>query len=185
VLPVPEGQPRQIPVPGLADTRWARFAAGGRIVVAGAARGRARRVWRLDPDGTLAPLTDEGVFGDCAVSPDGRIAALVAGDKLVLVDVVEGGPPRPAPGTFGGESVCGWHAGGDVFLRSESPPVRVRQLNLETGASTPVFDIDPPRLGRRGVGALVVSRNGKAYAYSYGQELSRLYTMTTEDPGSS
>jgi hypothetical protein len=28
-----------------------------------------------------------------------------------------------------------------------------------------------------------VSESGEAYAYSYGQELSRLYTMTTEDPG--
>jgi hypothetical protein len=45
-----------------------------------------------------------------------------------------------------------------------------------------MFEIDPPHLGRRGVYTAVVSASGDAYAYSFSQELSRLYTMTTEDP---
>ncbi len=55
-------------------------------------------------------------------------------------------------------------------------------MNEATGASTPLFEIAPPPLGRRGVDAVAVSPGGDAYAYSYGQELSRLYTMTAADP---
>ena len=58
-------------------------------------------------------------------------------------------------------------------------------MSLATAASTFVADVAPPRLGLRGLYTLVISEAGDAYAYaySYGQELSRLYTMTTEDPG--
>ncbi|MEJ7602020.1 MAG: hypothetical protein WKG01_29255 [Kofleriaceae bacterium] len=57
-------------------------------------------------------------------------------------------------------------------------------LNVVTGAATPLLELARPPLGLRGVHALVVAADGEAYAYSYGQELSRLYTMTTADPGS-
>ena len=106
------------------------------------------------------------------------------GERLLVVDV-EGGAPRAVPGTFADERVCGWYAGGaEVLVRSKSPPISVRRVAVATGASAPVVEISPPRPGRRGVDSVVVSENGDAYAYSYGQELSRLYTMTTEDPGS-
>lgn len=130
-------------------------------------------------------LTDEGVFGVGAVSPDGHTLAMVVGDQLLVVDVVGNAAPHAVPGTFADESVCGWYAGGaEVFVRSKSPPLTVRRVNVTTAASTVAFEIWPPRLGLRGVDAVVVSERGDAYAYSYGQELSRLYTMTTEDPGS-
>jgi hypothetical protein len=72
---------------------------------------------------------------------------------------------------------------GSVFVRTRSPPIRVRRVHIATSESTPVLEIAPPPVGRRGVDAVVLSHSGEAYAYSYGQELSRLYTMTTEDPG--
>jgi hypothetical protein len=172
VFPVTEGPPRPLAV-GLDDVRWARWCAGA-ILVGG---GRPPRVWRLDPDGALTPVTPEGVFGACAVSPDGRQAALIHGDRLLVVDLA-GGAPRTVPGELKGETVCGWGEG--VILRSAAPPITVRRVDPATGASTTLFELDPPRLGRRGVHALAVSGGG--YAYSYSQELSRLYTMTTEDP---
>lgn len=183
VFPVPEGQPRSLAVGGLVDVRWARWCAGERILIAAARAGRPVRLWRLDPDHSLTPLTDEGVFASCAVSPDGRTAALIARDRLVVVDVMRGGEPHLVPGSFADEAVCGWYTGGaEVLVRSKPPPIQVRRVNVATSASTFVVDIAPPPLGLRGVNALVMSERGDAYAYSYGQELSRLYMMTTEDP---
>jgi len=140
-------------------------------------------VWRLDPDLQLAPLTDEGVYGTAAVSPDGRRLALIADGQLRVLEVGRPAAARVVPGAFGDARVCGWPASGDaVFVRSTSLPIAISRVDLATAATTALFEIDPPRLGRRGVDALIVSQTGDAYAYSYGQELSRLYTMTTEDP---
>jgi hypothetical protein len=185
VFPVPEGQPRPLVLPGLAQVSGASWCAGDRILVRGAAAGRPHRLWRLDPDNTLTPITEEGVVGPGAASPDGRHLAIIEGDRLLIVDVEGNAAPRAVPGRFADQSVCGWHTGStELFLRTKSPPVTVSRVNVATGAATPLFEIAPPPLGRRGVDALEVSQTGDAYAYSYGQELSRLYTMTTEDPGS-
>ena len=178
VFPVTEGPPRKLPLFGLAELRWARWCAGDRIVVGAAAPGRPRRVWRFDPDGRLEPITEEGVFGACAVSPDGRQVALSAGDRLLVVGV-DGGPPREVPGSFAEQTICGW--GDELLVRGLSPPLAVRRVHPTTGAATKLFEIAPPPLGRRGVYAVAVSRDAGAYAYSYSQELSRLYTMTTEE----
>jgi len=87
------------------------------------------------------------------------------------------------PGSFADEAVCGWAAGGaDVFVRTKAPQARIRRVSLATAASTFVAEVSPPRLGLRSLYTLVVSEAGDAYAYSYGQELSRLYTMTAPDP---
>ena len=64
-----------------------------------------------------------------------------------------------------------------------SRSIQVRRVDPATGTATPVVDIAPPRLGLRGIDAVVINTACDAYAYSYGQELSRLYTMTTADPG--
>jgi hypothetical protein len=185
IFPVTEGQPRPVRLPGLHDVRWPRWCAGGGILVGGAAHGRPPRLWRIDPDGTLRPITDEGVAGFSAVSPDGRLVALIDDDRLLVADVAGAAPLRTVPGRFTDQRVCGWHAGGtDIHLRSKSPPIRVMRVNASTGAAAPLLEIVPPALGRRGVDSVVVSPGGDAYAYSYGQELSRLYTMTTDDPGS-
>jgi hypothetical protein len=184
VFPVPEGQPRPLPRPaGLARLHAARWASDGRLLVAGAAAGRPDRLWRLDPDQTLTPITDEHVLGAWAVSPDGRRVATITGDRLLVIDLDRPAAPHVVPGSFADESVCGWFTGAaEVFVRTKSPPVRIRRVSLATAASTFVTDVAPPPLGLRGLYTLVVSEAGDAYAYSYGQELSRLYTMTTAAP---
>jgi eukaryotic-like serine/threonine-protein kinase len=188
VFPVPEGQPRPLPLPAaLSRVHWARWASGDRILVAGAAAGRRDRLWRLDPDQALTPLTDEGVLGSCVVSHDGRRVATIIGGRLLVIDVdraaASPAAPHVVPGSFADSLVCGWSAGAaDVFVRTRSPPVRIRRVSSATGASAFVADVAPPRLGLRGLYTLVISEAGDAYAYSYGQELSRLYTMTTEAP---
>ncbi|HSS02857.1 MAG TPA: serine/threonine-protein kinase [Kofleriaceae bacterium] len=183
ILPVPEGQPRTVDLPGMEALRWARWCAGDRILFTAQRPGRRRRLWRLDPDHSITPLTDEGVVGPFAVRADGTAAALISHDRLLIVDIAQPGPVRAVPGTFADQAVCGWSTGNDVLVRTRTPPIRVHRVDPATGTSTPIVEIAPPRLGLRGVDSVVVTPAGDAYAYSYGQELSRLFTMTTDDPG--
>src|SRR4029079_16760008 len=82
-LPVPAGQPRSVPHPGITAIRWARWCAGDRILFSAKRDGRPRRLWRLDPDHSITPLTDEGVFGFFVVRADGTTAALIDRDRLL------------------------------------------------------------------------------------------------------
>jgi hypothetical protein len=151
------------------------------MLVAGAAPDRAPRLWRFD--GTrLAPLSDEGIFGRAGVSPDGGTAALVANDHLVAIDIATA-RTREVAGAFADGVVCGWSSDNRAaLLRTTRAPVTIRRVDLESGAATELHVITPPPTGLRGVAALVASHDATAYAYSFGQELSRLFTMTVEDP---
>ncbi|HEV7554294.1 MAG TPA: protein kinase [Kofleriaceae bacterium] len=185
VFPVPEGQPRPLKFPTLTKLRWLRWCSGNRIVVAGSAKDRPARLWRVDADQSVTAISDEGIVGFIVVSPDGRSLALITNDRLLVIDVDGRAPVRTVPAVFTDEAVCGWSADGtEVFVQTASPPVELRRVNIATAASTHVATISPPRLGLRGVHQLAVSRDGGAYAYSYGQELSRLHTMTVDEPSS-
>ena len=76
--------------------------------------------------------------------------------------------------------MCGWASEDEVFVRGASPPIRIERVSVTTGATVLVHEIVPPPPGVRGVHEVALGRSGDAYAYSYGQELSRLYTMTTD-----
>ncbi|MEO8550807.1 MAG: serine/threonine-protein kinase [Kofleriaceae bacterium] len=172
---VPEGQPRSIALPALEGKRWPRWARSG-LVVAGAQPGRPARWWRTDP---LAAVTDEGVVGFGAVSPAGTSLALISDDRLIVADIAGKAAPRIVPGSFTDRRVCGWASEDEVFVRGASPPIRIERVHATTGATVLVREVVPPPPGVRGIHQVTVSRDGDAYAYSYGQELSRLYTMTT------
>ena len=182
VFPVSAGQPRRVELPGLAEVRWARWLPADRILVAGRRAGQRVRLWRVDPDRSQVPITDEGVAPFCAVSRTG-VVALIHGERLVVIDAVAGGAQRTVPGVFADDTVCGWVADGSaVLVRTMAAPIGVRRIDVATGAATPLFVIAPPKLGLRGVFTVAVSEAGDAYAYSHSQELSRLYSMTTDDP---
>ena len=174
IYPVDQGTPRAFPLPGLVAPRTARWCAGG-VVVAACAPGRPHRLWRVTTEAT--PLTDEGVDGAFAVSPDGTQIALVADDRMRIIDA--SGTSRLLDASFTGETLCGWASDHELYVRTLPTPIRVRKLDIATGASTPVLEVTPPRLGLRGVNAFAISDAGDAYAYSYGHEMSRLYSMTT------
>jgi eukaryotic-like serine/threonine-protein kinase len=180
VYPLAGGATRRIAVPALDGWRYPRWAAGDAIVVTGFARGRPPRLWRVDAGGAT-PITDEGVGGAFAVSPDGRTAALITGERLVAVDVAGGGVRELARG-FTDDAVCGWWTGGgEVLVRGLTAPIAVRRISVATGTIAPVVTIDPPRLGRRGVFTVTVSADGGAYAYSYNAHASRLYSLTSDE----
>jgi serine/threonine protein kinase len=185
VYSVSSGEAAPVPLGPIDDVAWARWR-GDRIVLGASAAGRRQRLWTT----TLSakeptPLTPEGVSGRGEVTSDGARVAFVARDgRLLVVSLDHPESMAPVPGAYPDEVVCGFRKGDrEVYLRTRTIPVHVRRVDLATGRSEPHFDVTPPPLGLKGVEVLLVSSAGDAYAYSYGQELSRLYAMTVGAAG--
>ena len=76
--------------------------------------------------------------------------------------------------------VCGWLAAPDVLVTCTlTTPLELVRVDPETGATAPHATLAPPALGLKGVDSVVLHADGLFAAYSYGQELSQLFVMTT------
>ncbi|MCY1032148.1 protein kinase [Corallococcus sp. BB11-1] len=182
LLPTGAGEARTLslsPIAVVLGARW--FPDGKRLLLRASEAGRPARLWSFEPGaGAPRPITGEGMGFDAAISSDGaRLAAVEATGKLrVFSD--RGEDVASVPGTFVGQSVVGWHVGGEaVYLRSVSLPVQVAKVDLRTGASTPHLTVpargSPP--GMVSIMTLALSEDGSAHAYSYNEALSRLFLM--------
>jgi hypothetical protein len=100
---------------------------------------------------------------------------------VVLTDAASA--VKVVPGDHSDKLVCGFRQGGaEIFMRNKGSPIRVQRVDVVTGDVALEREIAPPALGLRGVDSVVLSALGDAYAYSYGQELSRLYAMKARSP---
>ncbi|HEX2572624.1 MAG TPA: protein kinase [Polyangia bacterium] len=162
----------------------ARWIDDTRLVVVGAAAERRPRLWRVHlGDTPPAPLTDEGHYGPCELDPARRRAAFIDPDgRLTVVHLA---PPRAEvlPGAYREQVVSAWLSGGDaIVVRTRTTPLRLLRVDPRSGAATPYREIAPSPLGLRAVDAFLLRADGGLYAYSYGQELSRLYLMSPAAP---
>jgi Tol biopolymer transport system component len=174
------GEQHTVPLGPVDTVLWARWRGDEHLVILGAVPGRTPRLWLVGKDSSApVPITPEGLFGHCHVSPDGtRVAFVDREGRCVLVPMDDPEAIQVVPGRYRDEQVCGFHAGGtELFLRTTALPIRIRRVNIATGGSVPHVEITPPALGLKGVDSFVLSSSGDAYAYSYGQELNRLYSM--------
>lgn len=171
--PLGAGPPREISAPRM-TVRTARWCGRDRVVIAGSLDGRTSRLWRIDA-GQPTPLTAEGVAPPFSVDRDGSVLAFVDDGRLRVIDI-ERAAARDIAGTYTDEVACACTRDA-VFVRTLPLPIRVRRIDLATGATTPVLEVMPPSVGLRSVAAFALADTGEAFAYSYGQELSRLFRM--------
>lgn len=184
LLPVGPGQPRTIQVTGLQHVHsgWARFLPDGKqLAVSGDDTGHAARCYVVNLSSGLAkPVTPDGLV--CGpISPDGRSIIGKANSGAMSIFPLSDGTPRavaaekanfiPVQWSEDGSSLYGYHAG--------EFPSKVYALNLATNQETPMQEIKPESpAGVVTVAPIVVSRNGKSFAYSYNQTLSVLYLVS-------
>lgn len=184
LLPVGAGQPRTIPVIGLQHVHsgWARFLPDGRrLAVNGDEAGHAARCYVVDlSTGRAKPVTSEGLV--CGpISPDGRMIIGKGTAEAISAFPIDGGAPKilmnktgnfhPVQWSQDGTSVFGYHVG--------EFPSMVYSLNLATGTESPIQELKPGSpAGVVMVAPIVVSRDGKSFAYSYSQTLSVLYLVS-------
>lgn len=190
LLPTGAGDPRPLGK-HLLDTTGACswFPDSRRILLSGREPGgRAERLYVQDvAGGRPRAVTPPGVgflghiFSVRPLSPDGRqVVALAPGGEL-WVYPLEGSKPHAVAGFEPGDAFLRWHADGRslfVWRRDPGAPARVFRLDLATGAKEPWLEIRPPDpAGIYTFTALVLTPDGRSYAYTYGRLLSELYLV--------
>jgi WD40 repeat protein len=186
MVPTGAGEPKSISVP-FDLSQWWFFPDGRRILVAGISPEGQTRIYSVDLDGKsyrqIAPDGVDTFLGEMPISPDGKLIAAQGGpSNAVKVQLfpAEGGPPRTVPGLESDDIVIRWAGDGRslfVFKRNRLP-ARVFKLDVETGRRTPWLDLAPPDpAGVMRIPIIVMTPDGRSYAYNFTRELSDLYRI--------
>jgi len=183
LLPIGPGQPRTINVTGLAHIHngWARFLPSGQqVAVVGDEAGHAARCYLVDLSGKARPATPEGVL--CGpLSPDSQSIVGVAPDRSIALYSFAGGTPRLIPHLAANFFPVQWSENGGFLFgyhSGEFPP-RVYRVDIRSGTEAFVQELRPGvPAGVVLIAPIVVTRDGKRFAYSYNQTLSALYLVS-------
>jgi hypothetical protein len=184
LLPVGAGQPRAIHVSGLQHVHngWARFLPDDQqLAVGGDEAGRAPRCYVVNlSSGRARAVTPEGLA--CGpISPDGTFIVGKGNTDGISAFPLKGGAPKtlvatktklnPVEWSADGSSLYGYHVG--------EFPSKVYALKLATGSEAPLAELKPgASAGVVIMAPVVVSRDGKSFAYSYNQTLSVLHVIS-------
>ncbi len=184
LLPIGAGQPRPINVSGLEHIHngWARFLEDGKSITAnGNEPGHGQRCYVLDLGGAKPrAVTPEGVSCGPA-SPDMRLVVGTGPDYTVGLYPLAGGEPRSIPGLGAGFQPVRFSQDSSTLYgyRPGELPGKIYKINIATGEQTVVRELRPGvPAGVISVAPVVVSRDGRRFAYSYNQTLSVLYLMS-------
>jgi serine/threonine protein kinase len=184
LLPIGAGQPRPVDVDGLETIQngWARFLADGEwLIVNGNEPGHATRCFVLGiAGGKPKAVTPEGTL--CGPSsPDGRFVVGVAPNSELAIYPIAGGPSRPITGLREGFRAVQWSDDGRVLYGYQAGelPSKIYKVDIATGKETVIRELKPGSpAGVVTVSPVVVSRDGKQFAYSYNQTLSTLFLIS-------
>ena len=185
LLPIGPGQPRVIRLQGVdrVHNGWARYLPDGQhLEVNGDQSGHAVRCYTIDvSSGQSKSVTPEGVL--CGPSsPDGSsLIGTSSNHSIAIYSLVGGAPPRVVPKlaqnfvavqwSNDGSSLYGYHQG--------EFPSKVYSVKIATGKENVLQQLNPGvPAGIVMVAPVVVSRDGKKFAYSYSQTLSVLYLIS-------
>ena len=126
--------------------------------------------------GQPRPITPEGTNWG-VVSPDDKSVLASGRENKYFIYPVAGGAPKSVPWIAADESVIRWTVDGRGVLvhRQFQIPSLVELVDLSTGHRTKVRELSPAdRAGVVQIAEVAFSDDGKAYAYSYNQNVSRL-----------
>jgi Tol biopolymer transport system component len=186
LVPTGPGEVRRIPTPVDIGQGWF-FPDGRRILVSGNLPNGQVRVFSIDLEGKnfrqISPDGFDTYIGEMPISPDGKFVALSnnSGNSATTeLFPADGGTPRPVPGYENDDVVIRWDEGGHslfVFKRNEIP-ARVFRLDVESGKRTPLLELMPAdRAGVTRIPSIMMSADGRSYAYNFTRELSDLYLI--------
>ncbi len=177
VIPTGAGESRELAVPDLHTYRASWFPDGQRILWGAEVPGQPGRLWVQDlAGGSPQPITPERT-GAGVVSPDGRLVATIGDDGHFLYPV-NGGERRPLPGALPEEWPIQWGHDGKVYLaRNDRLPVRVMRIDVATGQREVWREIAPPDRGGIVSVQPLITRDARAYVYTYNRYLSDLFLV--------
>ena len=181
VLPTGAGEPRNISsktsLEFSGQFRW--FHDNQRVLVLARSPGKRARFWILDLNSQKAtPVTPEGVDSIGLLSPDERFVLAGYPDNTALYPV-QGGAPQEAPAIGNGFPLQWTPDGRQLYLQENATlPIRISLFNVATRQRTLWKEITPPDIsGIVGAVTVVLTPDGKTYAYTYRRALSDLYLV--------
>ena len=184
LLPTGSGQPRVINVSGLGHIQngWARFSPNGlRLMVNGNQPNESARCYAIEVStGNAKAVTPQGVL--CGpTSPDSKSIIGEGPRGLLAIYPLNGGAPRPLVNVNPRFTAAQWSQDGSMLFGYHAGefPSKVYEVDMSTGKETPLQQLKPGSpVGVVMVAPIVVSRDGKRFAYSYNQTLSVLYLIS-------
>jgi serine/threonine protein kinase/Tol biopolymer transport system component len=183
LVPTGAGQARKLPSGGITSLGAAFFPDGSRVLNYGNESGRGTRLWVQGVDGSNPrPITPEGVSLPNAkpVSPDGKTILAFGPDRRLMLYPSEPGEPRPVPGIELGEVPIRWTADGRAIwvYRTNVVPAKIHRVDVTTGERSLWKELTPPDpAGVLLIGPILMTPDGKSYAYSYRRTLDELFLV--------
>jgi DNA-binding winged helix-turn-helix (wHTH) protein/Tol biopolymer transport system component len=176
IVPVGEGQPRELSGHGVDYQRARYFPDGQRLAVLGSEGEHAVRLYIQGLEGAKPqPLIPDVFLRSFVISPDGKwIAGADESDQLVVVPVGTG-ERRLLPRHL---YPVGWSADGRFILARDSrePFARLSRVEVASGHAIPWKEIAPQSLtGVAGVTRMFFTPDERSYAYSYYRASAQLY----------
>jgi len=187
LVPTGVGQSRPIvrgPIVWYGQVSW--LPDGRHIAFMGAEEGQDGRCYVQDIDGGLPrPISPQGTTpffsGRLVVTSDGRFIVARGPDKKASLYPIDGGMPEPIRGITPTDDPIQWNADGKaLYVRArQRVPARIYRVELATGHRElwkELMPADPAGVIDVGaqVGRVVITPEGKAYAYSYVRWLCEL-----------
>jgi Tol biopolymer transport system component len=181
MLPTGAGEAKTLPRGPIERYHWARWTPDGRgVLFTGNEPGKGLRIYLLDvASGQMRPVTPEGVGWNLPSTPDGKFVC--SGDRegrVRLYPLEGGGEARPLSGLEPGDAPVRWSRDGRfLFVRRRGElPARIERVDTATGRSEPWRQVAPSdRTGLIGMSSVVLSEDGKAYAFNCQRLLSEVY----------
>ena len=177
ILPTGPGESRELAVPGIYPYRVRWFPDGKRLLWGAEQPGHAGRLWVQSVDGgSPQPITPERT-GAGALSPDGRFVATI-GDDGHFIYPVDGKERWPMLGAEPDEWPVQWGLDNKIYVVSEARlPVRIMRVDATTGKRELWREVAPADRGGIVHMQMLLTRNARAYVYTYQRYLSDLYLV--------
>jgi dipeptidyl aminopeptidase/acylaminoacyl peptidase len=185
LLPTGTGEHKTIATPGLQPEQAAAWLPDNATVVYAAEEaGHRTRLYVQGIDaGQGKAISPEGIdvgLPGFAISPDGKWVAAIQADRKGALFPIDGSSPRPFAGVEPGEYPLRFTPDGrSLYLwKRGDVPARVTRVEIETGKREPFKNLipaDPAGIER--ISNVVVTPDGKGYAYCYTRLLSDLFVV--------
>ena len=183
VIPTGAGERRELrhaSVPRFFGAGW--LPDGKHIVVVAGENNKRTRLYYWDVQNAAPPraLSPEGEYEEESpvVTPDGRWVAMARRGEPLALYAIDGGPPRPVAGGQADDHPLRWSADGrSLFVRRGlGMPARIERVEVATGRRQLWKELRPADpAGVFGIGSVVVTPDGKSYAYTFSSSIGSLY----------
>jgi hypothetical protein len=183
LLPTGAGKERTLPLDPLVNGQFAGwFPDGESLLIMASEPGEPLRLYQRDLDWETPPrpVTPPDVFAaPGSVTPDGRFVLGVLNSKPGLFPI-DGGEPRPVPDVGPDANFLGWNADGTAAFISRPKPAPRSIFRVEVADSSETLLHEIQLLDPAGVnelGHVLISADGRAYAYTLTRTLSTLFLV--------